>query len=89
MLTAYTIIGGNLMTAADFVKRELEIARQVKAENPNATVKQLQTLVGMKINQERIKVLQAEGLSISEIAKEMGLHETTVRREIYRSSKVS
>ena len=76
------------MTAADFVKRELEIARQVKAENPDATVKQLQNMVGMRINQERIKVLQAEGLSITEIAKEMGLHETTVRREIARG-KVS
>ena len=72
------------MTAAEFVKREMEIARKVKAENPDATVKQLQTLVGMRINQERIKVLLAEGLSIAEVAKEMGLHETTVRREMAR-----
>lgn len=73
------------MTAADFVKREMEIAKEVTAENPGADIKKLQTLTGIKINQERIKVLNDAGYPVSEICDLMGLTESVVRREISRS----
>ena len=73
------------MTAAEFVKREMEIAKEVTAENPGADMKKLQTLTGMRINQERIKALNDAGYPVSEICSLMGLAESVVRREISRS----
>ena len=73
------------MTAAEFVVREMEIAKEVTAENPGADIKKLQTLTGMRINQERIKALNDAGYPVSEICNLMGLAESVVRREISRS----
>lgn len=58
------------------------IVAEVKEKNPGVSGKKLQTLVGMEANRKKIKDMLDSGYSVTEIAKQLGISESTVRNTL-------
>ena len=54
------------------------LVTEVKTENPGVEGKKLQTLVGMRANENKVKAMKDSGYSVNEICKETGFAESTV-----------